>query len=108
MPVIRLKSVVLPAPFGPITLTISPSSTPRSRSDTTASPPNESETPRSSSSGASATSDDLHSPLAQQAVRPQDHQRDQDQAEHDEAHRRDRGGRPDHHVLPDERGQIER
>ena len=25
MPVIRLKSVVLPAPFGPITLTISPS-----------------------------------------------------------------------------------
>ena len=32
MPVIRLKSVVLPAPLGPITLTISFSSTCRSRS----------------------------------------------------------------------------
>jgi hypothetical protein len=30
MPVTRLKSVVLPAPFGPITLTISPSRTSRS------------------------------------------------------------------------------
>ena len=45
MPVIRLKSVVLPAPFGPITLTISPWATCRSRSETTLRPPNASETP---------------------------------------------------------------
>ena len=44
MPVIRLKSVVLPAPFGPISETISPSLTSMSRSETTRRPPNESET----------------------------------------------------------------
>src|SRR5215210_8851343 len=49
MPVIRLKTVVLPAPFGPITLTISPSSTCRSRPSTTRRPPNDFVTPRSSS-----------------------------------------------------------
>src|SRR5436305_12031216 len=104
MPVTRLKSVVWPAPFGPITLTISPSATSKSRPETQASPPNASDTPRSSSR-ASATSDDLHAALAEQAVRAQDHQRDQDQAEHDVAHRCDRRRRSDHHVLPDEGGE---
>src|ERR687886_835007 len=44
-----LKSVVLPAPFGPITLTISPLFTVRSRSWRTVRPPNASVTPLSSS-----------------------------------------------------------
>ena len=50
IPVIRLKTVVLPAPFGPITLTISPSSTCRSSSLTTLSPPKAIDTFCSSSS----------------------------------------------------------
>src|SRR6266702_5673426 len=39
IPVIRLKTVVLPAPFGPITLIISCGLTSRSRSCTAARPP---------------------------------------------------------------------
>src|SRR6266496_1247995 len=39
MPVIRLKTVVFPAPFGPITLIISCGLTSRSRSCTAARPP---------------------------------------------------------------------
>src|SRR3954453_2469750 len=105
MPVIRLKSVVLPAPFGPITLTISPSSTCRSSESTTRRPPKESETFVSSSSRIRSPlpapanpapslfvtlrraygSYDLHAALAEEPVRTQDHQGDQDQAEHDVA-----------------------
>src|SRR2546421_9653866 len=44
MPVIKLKTVVLPAPFGPITLTISLGQTSRSRSCTAARPPKRLET----------------------------------------------------------------
>src|SRR5438270_5734161 len=44
MPVIKLKTVVLPAPFGPITLTISCGQTSRSRSCTAARPPKRLET----------------------------------------------------------------
>jgi hypothetical protein len=40
-PVIRLKKVVLPAPFGPMTLTISPSSTLRFTPSTARRPPND-------------------------------------------------------------------
>src|SRR6201995_2692264 len=107
MPVIRLKSVLLPAPFGPTTETISPSSTCRSRLSTTVSPPKRSDTPLSSSSGIrnplpappkpapslfvslrrAYGSYDLHAPFAEQAVRAHDHQRDQDQPEHDVARR---------------------
>ncbi len=55
MPVIRLKSVVLPAPFGPITLTISPSSTCRSSASITCRPPNAFEMRFSSSSAGHQT-----------------------------------------------------
>ena len=54
IPVIRLKSVVLPDPFGPMTLTSSPWLTGRSRFPMTLRPPNASETPRSASRGSSA------------------------------------------------------
>ena len=47
----RLNSVVLPAPFGPMTLTISPGMTTRSRSSITCRPPNDLLTPRNSSIG---------------------------------------------------------
>src|SRR5260370_14120457 len=43
-PGIKLKSVVLPAPFGPISPTISPASTLKSTALTAARPPNERET----------------------------------------------------------------
>ena len=83
MPVIRLKSVVLPAPFGPITLTIS------SLVDVqvelgaaTLQAAEGSETP-SSSSSSWRPSDDLHAALAEQALRPRVHQHDQDHADHD-------------------------
>src|SRR5581483_114142 len=98
----RLNSVVLPAPFGPITLTISPSSTCRSSSSTHLRPPNAIDTPRSSSSA--ATSDDLHAALAEQPVRPQDHERDQERAEDDVPRRL---GLRQHHVLPHEGGEVE-
>src|SRR5450759_2819607 len=42
MPVITLKTVVLPAPFGPITLTTSRSATCRSSSEIARNPPNDS------------------------------------------------------------------
>src|SRR5262249_34513811 len=42
-PVITLKTVVLPAPLGPIRLTISPSSTSTSSPESARSPPNDSE-----------------------------------------------------------------
>src|SRR5262245_35534853 len=100
-----LNSVVLPAPFGPITLTISPSSTCRSSSETTRSPPKSIVTPRSSSSFSAIGSDDLHAALAEQAGRPRDHQRHEQRAEDDEAGRL---GLREQHVLPDERGQVER
>src|SRR5215472_3077035 len=50
-PVIRLKSVDFPAPFGPITAAISPSATARSTSETARKPPNDLERPRTSSTG---------------------------------------------------------
>src|SRR6185312_3467160 len=48
-PVIRLNSVDLPAPFGPITAAISPSATARSTSETARKPANDLERPRTSS-----------------------------------------------------------
>src|SRR5437879_13787505 len=50
-PLRRLKQVVLPAPFGPISPTISPVSTVRLRLLTAASPPKRFERSRASSSG---------------------------------------------------------
>ena len=51
-PVITLKTVVLPAPFGPMTLTTSRSRTCRSTSDRARSPPNDRESWSSSRTGA--------------------------------------------------------
>src|SRR5580704_8062447 len=48
-PLMRLNSVDLPAPFGPMTAAISPSATARSTSDTARQPPNDLERPRTSS-----------------------------------------------------------
>src|SRR3954469_23280262 len=98
MPVIRLNSVVLPAPFGPITETISPSFTRRSRPSTTFRPPKESETLLSSRMLGRSPLDNLDPALTEQAVGTQDHQSDQDQPEHDVTGRL---GLREHHVLPD-------
>ena len=51
MPVIRLNSVDLPAPLGPISAVTVPASTPKLTSSTAARPPNIFLMPRSSSSG---------------------------------------------------------
>src|SRR5689334_3573766 len=48
-PVIRLNRVDLPAPFGPITAAISPSATARSTSLTALKPPNDFDSPLTSS-----------------------------------------------------------
>src|SRR5262249_62339051 len=103
MPVIRLKTVVFPAPFGPMTLTISFSSTPKLRRWTTFRPPNAFAPSRSSSS---ATSDDLHARGSEDSRRPHVHDHDEQRAEKDEPCR----ARDLLHevVLPDERGQVER
>src|SRR5215470_6175516 len=101
-PVIRLKRVVLPAPFGPITLTISFSSTWKSSSEITCRPPKAFETPLSSRSG---NLDHLDLGLPEESFRTDGHHRDQEHAEQDRA---GDGGVEDEQVLPDERGQRER
>src|SRR5215208_960833 len=71
-PVIKLNSVVLPAPFGPITLRISPGSSARSTPSTAWTPPKCRFSPRISSSGATSGPPD-------QAARPEaNHQQQQD------------------------------
>ena len=105
MPVTRLKTVVLPAPFGPIRLTISPSSTCRSRRSAT----------REAAEGLrhvleleerrSLPSHDLHARRSEQALRADGHQGDEQRAEEDPA--RD-CGLLDEAGLPDDRGEVER
>src|SRR4051812_40449147 len=74
-PVMTLNSVVLPAPFGPITLKISPGCTARSTPSTAATPPKCRFKPRTSSSGAT---DVVTSRPPDQAARPEpDHQQQQ-------------------------------
>jgi hypothetical protein len=58
-PVIRLNSVVLPEPFGPITLTSSPAVTVRSIPSAAATPPNRFVSPSISSSGRAAAAPDF-------------------------------------------------
>ena len=101
MPVIRLKSVVLPAPFGPISETISPSLTSMSRSETTRRPPNESETLLQLEQGHQTISTRF-SPS--RPFGPQDHQADQHEPDDDVPRRL---GLREHHVLPDERSEVE-
>src|SRR6059058_3168364 len=102
IPVMSLKTVVLPAPFGPIRLTTSPSPTTRSRLFTTWSPPKAFETSRSWSS---ATSDDLHARGAKDSRRPHVHDHDEQRPEHDQPRRA--GHLLDELVLPHERRQIQ-
>src|SRR5262249_48371314 len=102
MPLITLNTVDLPAPLGPITLTISFSLTSRSSSEIARSPPNASD---SLSISSSAISDRLHAMLAEQPVRPRCHRHDQDRAEHDL--RRDRRV-DDQAPLPAAGGDVDR
>ena len=81
MPVIRSKSVVLPAPVGPITETISPSSTCRSRSETDLQTAERERDALQLEQG--RASDDLHATLAEEARSAADHEADQHGAEHD-------------------------
>src|SRR3954454_4152035 len=133
MPVTRLKSVVLPAPFGPITLTISRSSTSRSSSWIAYRPPKLFETARSSSRPATSASpreygapcvlarlafrapgpsahsrgealDDLHPRGSEQALRARVHQRDEQRTEEDKPRHARLLGQP---VLPDEGSGVE-
>src|SRR5438132_1371640 len=129
MPVITLKTVVLPAPFGPITLTISPSPTCSSRSDSASRPPNDRDTRSRLRTGLSAgfpvpfsggapwpaaslnrspsalTSHDLNAPGAQQPLRPGVHHYDQDRPDQDLPGNRGLGDQPG---LPDARAEIDR
>src|SRR4051812_27078711 len=105
MPLTRLNTVVLPAPLGPITLTISRSPATRSRPSRTFRPPNDRDRPCSSSTGASAISDHLHAPLAEQAVRSRVHQDDEERAEQELARDRrlvDEPQLPHHRAEHDE------
>src|SRR6516225_2292100 len=74
----RLSSVVLPAPFGPMTPRISPGATARSTPSTAASPPKRL---RRCLASSSAMASGLPHPLAEQAGRTQQqHQNDQQKA----------------------------
>src|ERR1019366_8344900 len=61
-PEIRLNSVVLPAPFGPITARISPGETSKLTSSTAARPPNRLDRSRTARIGVTAHSRSLHRP----------------------------------------------
>ena len=106
MPVIRLKTVVFPAPFGPIRLTISPSPTCRSRSVSTCRPPNESlqSRRRGALEQLRRRSHDLHARRAEQALRPHAHQATSSEPKRIQ---RAHGRLLDEDVLPDERRQVD-
>src|SRR5690349_20549914 len=88
LPDTALNSVVLPAPFGPISAQISPACKSNETPPTAISPPNRTETSRTDSSGSSATIvalDERRMCACQQAGQTarqeQDHQ-DDEQSEH--------------------------
>src|SRR5690554_5264276 len=120
MPVTTLKTVVFPAPFGPITLNISPSCTWKSTASTARKPPNCMDSPTTSSRAMSPTSGrDRLTPVqrfaarpttgqpnlqpsvfgtgAQQSVGPQDHDQDEEcTVKHHAVFSDSRCGRPEH------------
>src|SRR5215469_830413 len=110
-PVITLKTVVLPAPFGPIRLTISPSPTCRFSSESARRPPKDSERsvrfktePRPAPPHSDPCSrDDLHAPLPQQPLRAGGHHHNQDRADHELPGNGRLDAQPG---LPDERRQV--
>src|SRR5215218_5778086 len=81
------KSVDLPAPFGPISAVIVPRSTPKLAPSTARTPPKRFSTP-STSRMASLTEEHLLL-LAEDPLRAERHQQDEDGADDDEADRRD-------------------
>src|SRR5215213_7299386 len=101
MPVMIFITVLLPAPFGPIRLTISPAPIANERSCTACRPPKFFVTLVSSS----MILQDLHhfySWLAKQPVRPVGHQQHQDGAQEQQPRHAGLGGQA---RLPDERQQ---
>ena len=105
MPVIRLKSVVLPAPFGPITLTISPSVDLQVelRDDLEAAERERDAAQLEQRLVGHQTISTRRSP--KRPFGRSDHEHDQHRAEHDVARR---VGLGEQHVLPHERGEVER
>src|SRR4051812_23474044 len=87
-PVTTLKSVDLPAPFGPISAVIEPSATSKVTSSTAAIAPKRLDTFRTLSSASAGTERQLLA-LAEQALRPEHDQQHQDRADDHEAHRGD-------------------
>src|SRR5215470_7232370 len=86
MPVKTLKNVVLPAPFGPMIEAICPSSSEKSRAWSAVSPPKRLVTPRASRTVAISAVRGrcvlaLASPRGQDALGPEDHHEDEDEAE---------------------------
>src|SRR4051812_16674986 len=78
MPVIRLNTVVLPAPFGPMSPCSVPAGSDRFRSWTARSPPKRMPAPRSSSSMAALPREQVGDlAAAEQAGGPQDHHPDE-------------------------------
>src|SRR5207249_858064 len=72
-PVIRLKSVVLPAPLGPMMSRRSPGSTTRLTPEVTRSPPNDLSRPRTASALSGRSSDHLPGPKPADLGRPRRH-----------------------------------
>ena len=79
-PEIRLNSVVLPAPFGPITAVTPPSATSRSTASTATRPPNRRVTPCRDNSVMRLPPRDIRLPSAGESLRRVDQQQDQARA----------------------------
>src|SRR6185295_13802722 len=99
----RLKSVVLPAPFGPITLTISCSRTTRSSSAMTRRPPKDFRL-LEARAALRRSSNDLDGCGAEEALRPNVHQRNEERSKQDESRRS--ANLDEQQIFPDEHDQV--
>src|ERR687895_1159339 len=88
-PVMTLKSVVLPAPFGPINAVIDARRTSSVAPSTAWMPPKDLKTPSTSRIRPSSVTEHHLPALAEHALRPEGHQQDQQQPDEDEPQRRD-------------------
>src|SRR5437667_552336 len=98
----RLKTVVFPAPLGPMRPTISPSATVRSSPSTARRPPKRLESPRTSSRLSARSSTIARGAPGSGALGQEEHHGDEERAVHDQMAARPAGGRE---VAPGELGE---
>src|SRR5437016_1913169 len=100
-PETMLKTVVLPAPFGPISEVSDPSVTSKLTASTARTPPKDLPSPLTSRSATSFLQEQL-APVAEHTLRPESHEEDEEQADEKEAKEGARAG-----IEEGEREEVE-